>query len=304
MPQPDTLLKRPLLDSPDSLLSGVDSLHIAPSTVDSLMERATDTLPAFASLEGWMEEQMNPLWRQIDTLPAEPFNPFLSVEEAYGPFSELVSDLQPLLPFRELLTNHPIFQGIVLLLSIAYSLLICAHLNEVVALIRRPGEERPMASRAIYTAVTIGLLLLSTLVVRLVEGNGFLYDDTVTLLISSLGASLAVILFQLITLYLIGQITITRELIRNLMHTKVLLFALGTILSTPVALLTLFTPPEEGVGWLLLLAGMGILVFLLFIKESFQLFLAKKISILHWFLYLCTVEFFPISLVILLAIRW
>ena len=34
-----------------------------------------------------------------------------------------------------------------------------------------------------------------------------------------------------------------------------------------------------------------------YLKESLMLFLSKKISILHWFLYLCAVEIFPVSFV-------
>ena len=41
----------------------------------------------------------------------------------------------------------------------------------------------------------------------------------------------------------------------------------------------------------------------LYLRETLNLFLSKKISILHWILYLCTVEIFPISLIGLLAAR-
>ena len=42
---------------------------------------------------------------------------------------------------------------------------------------------------------------------------------------------------------------------------------------------------------------------LLYAKESIELFISKKVSILHWILYLCTVELFPVSLIVLTAIR-
>ena len=41
----------------------------------------------------------------------------------------------------------------------------------------------------------------------------------------------------------------------------------------------------------------------LYLKESLNLFISKKISILHWFLYLCTVEIFPVSLLWLSLVR-
>ncbi|EKC70870.1 hypothetical protein LEA_07560, partial [human gut metagenome] len=42
---------------------------------------------------------------------------------------------------------------------------------------------------------------------------------------------------------------------------------------------------------------LGGALLLLYLKESLMLFLSKKISILHWFLYLCAVEIFPVSFV-------
>lgn len=300
MPTPDSLV-RSAAPLADTLLhrGGADSL-----AVDSLATAPLrDTLPSYASLDGVLEERMHDLLEPIDTLQV-PFNPHLTLQEAYGPLSELVVADRGVIPFRELLTDHPLYQGIVLLLAVAYALLICAHLNEVIGLVGKRSEGRPAAPRATYTVVVIGLLLISTLVVRLVEEGGSLYYETLPILVSTFVAGLVTILFQSVILYLIGRITIQRELMRNLMQAKTLIFVLGTVACMPPALMLLFTPPGMGLGWFWLLALMAILLFFFFLKESFQLFIAKKISILHWFLYLCAVECFPISLMVLLAIRW
>ena len=58
-----------------------------------------------------------------------------------------------------------------------------------------------------------------------------------------------------------------------------------------VFVLTRITPTDRGI---LILGGA---LLLLYLKESLMLFLSKKISILHWFLYLCAVEIFPVSFV-------
>ena len=65
----------------------------------------------------------------------------------------------------------------------------------------------------------------------------------------------------------------------------------------PLILLFLLTSPDTGhiLSFGILILGGALL--LLYLKESLMLFLSKKISILHWFLYLCAVEIFPVSFV-------
>jgi hypothetical protein len=46
------------------------------------------------------------------------------------------------------------------------------------------------------------------------------------------------------------------------------------------------------------------LTLVLYVRESLDLFMSKKISILHWFLYLCTVEIVPVTLLWQMAIRF
>ena len=65
----------------------------------------------------------------------------------------------------------------------------------------------------------------------------------------------------------------------------------------PLILLFLLASPDTGhiLSFGILILGGALL--LLYLKESLMLFLSKKISILHWFLYLCAVEIFPVSFV-------
>jgi len=62
---------------------------------------------------------------------------------------------------------------------------------------------------------------------------------------------------------------------------------------------------EQGTGgvWFCIIAVELAAAAALYLKETLNLFLSKKVSILHWFLYLCTVEVFPVSLLWLLAVR-
>ncbi len=231
----------------------------------------------------------------------------LTTVEAFGEEAQLVTGMREVLPYSESLTDHPIYQGILLLLAAAYALMICAHLPDILAYLgrSRSGEVRSGGpTRAIHTAAGIGLLLTATLLVKLCEGGLGLQYGTMTLLLTALFSLLALALVQCGVLALVGRVVLMRELMRGLIGLKILSLGIGTLLLTPLLLLMLLIPFEKGMVWSLLLLGVGFLVVLFFLKESVTLFLAKKVSIFHWFLYLCTVECLPISFIWLTALRW
>ncbi len=285
----------------------VDTLTSNP--VDRLSPVGGDTLREAVSLPS--RPLLDSLWgsftTQADTLGRHAANTEITAHEAFGPLSESVITLRETVPSIASLTDHPIFQGIVLLLAVAYVLMLCAHLPDMVAYLARlrSGEVRSGGpTRALHTAVVIGLLLLAAWVVRLCEGGlGTLYG-TMPLLVAALSACVGVALFQCGTLYLIGRIVLMHELTTGLIGLKVLCLSVGTLATAPFVLLQILCPPNTGMGWFWGAVGVVGLVVLIFLKESFMLFVTKKVSILHWILYLCAVECLPISFVWLLAVRW
>jgi len=244
------------------------------------------------------------------TVLAEPFDPVLTAGQTFGELSELTAVRTPVLSRSEQLTDQPLFQGVVLVLLIAYMLLLCAHLHDILGLFLRKrsdylrdGGHALNNGRAIQTAVIIGLLTLAAVGVRLGEESAGGAFHTIELLSLTLAAVLGIALVQCGALALIGRITLTTELTRAVIHFKALYFSIATLIAMPAALLLIFCPPGEGRFWFWALCLLTGTVVVLFLKETFMLFLRKKISILHWFLYLCTVECFPVSLVWLLATR-
>lgn len=258
-----------------------------------------------------IEPVLGELWGdfagEAEELATQPHDIELTAVEAFGEQAQLVAGVREVAPFEEALTDHPIYQGILLLLAAAYVLMICAHLPSIIAYLgrSRSGEVRSGGpTRAIHTSAGIGLLLTATLLVRLCEGG--LGDEygTMTLLLTALLSLLGIALLQCGALALIGRVVLMRELTRGLITLKILTLGVGTLFLTPILLLMLLVPAGEGLVCSFLLLGVGFLVLLFFLKESFTLFLAKKVSIFHWFLYLCTVECLPISFVWLMALRW
>ena len=220
------------------------------------------------------------------------------------------------------LTENAVFQSFVLLLAATYAMLLYRNLGDVRTLLGRISRDTATGerlsedpggsgySRFLNIATAIGLLLLGVAAVK--------YGDTLmpgrlaeaipqgAVLILSLLASLAalgVAAYQAIAVRLAGTLTLSQPFIAQLMLLKRTYFALGVVLISPPLLLFALCPQGTGGVWFCIVAIELTAAAVLYLKETLNLFLSKKVSILHWFLYLCIVEVFPISLLWLLAVR-
>ena len=220
------------------------------------------------------------------------------------------------------LTEHAVFQSFVLLLAATYAMLLYRNLGDVRTLLGRISRDTATGerlsedpggsgySRFLNIATAIGLLFLGVAAVK--------YGDTLmpgrlaeaipqgAVLILSLLASLAalgVAAYQAIAVRLAGTLTLSQPFIAQLMLLKRTYFALGVVLISPPLLLFALCPQGTGGVWFCIVAIELTAAAVLYLKETLNLFLSKKVSILHWFLYLCIVEVFPISLLWLLAVR-
>ncbi len=233
-------------------------------------------------------------------------DPILNEIRAFGGSAEAAYKSLSAQPYTEQLIDHPIFQGVVLLLALAYLLMLCANGQELLSLLGRkdPSVARPSSGGAIHTSAIIGIAMAAALLVRYAQGSAIEGYGTMTLLLLSLGVLIALPLLQATALLLVGRLTLSEGLIKGIIQLKVLGISIGSLLMMPFALLLILSPQGIGEVWryAILLIGTGVL--LLYLKETFQLFISKKVSILHWFLYLCAVELLPISFIVIKAIRW
>ena len=220
------------------------------------------------------------------------------------------------------LTENAVFQSFVLLLAATYAMLLYRNLGDVRTLLGRISRDTATGerlsedpggsgySRFLNIATAIGLLFLGVAADK--------YGDTLmpgrlaeaipqgAVLILSLLASLAalgVAAYQAIAVRLAGTLTLSQPFIAQLMLLKRTYFALGVVLISPPLLLFALCPQGTGGVWFCIVAIELTAAAVLYLKETLNLFLSKKVSILHWFLYLCIVEVFPISLLWLLAVR-
>ena len=219
------------------------------------------------------------------------------------------------------LTENAAFQSFVLLLAAIYAMLLYRNLGDVRTLLDRISRDTATGqrlseepggsgfSRFLNIATTIGMLFMGVMAVK--YGDSLMPSQLETLshgavLALSLLATAAccgVVAYQMAVVRLAGAVTISQPFISQLVLLKRTYFALGVIVTSPVLLLFALCPRGTGGVWFCIIIIELAITAGLYLRETLNLFITKKISILHWFLYLCMVEILPISLLWLLTAR-
>lgn len=288
-----------------------------PAPADSLRTDSlhADSLPAFpfpvqsgpADLPG-----ETPAVRWRDTTAAAVFGP-ASVEAA-------PRTLPP--SGAPSLTDNAVFQSFVLLLAATYATLLYRNIGDIRTLVghisrdaasRQRLSEDPGSSgfsRFLHIVTAIGMLFLGVFAVK--YGDALmprLLTDTLShgaVLAMSLLATLActaIVACQAALVRIAGAVTVSQPFVSQLMLLRRTYFALAVIVTSPALLLFALCPRGTGNVWFSVITIELAMTAFLYLKESLNLFISKKISILHWFLYLCTVEIFPVSLLWLSLVR-
>lgn len=226
------------------------------------------------------------------------------------------------LPDTDSLTENGVFQSFVLLLAAMYAMLLYRNIGDIRTLfgnLSREASSRERLtedpgssgfSRFLHFVTAIGMLFLGVMAVK--------YGDTLlphfltgtlprgAVLALSLLATLActlIVLLQGLLLRAVGALTVSQDFIARLLLLRRCCFALTVLLTSPALLLFALCPRNTGDVWFLIITIELAVAAILYLRESLHLFISKKISILNWILYLCSVEIFPASLVWLLLAR-
>ena len=220
------------------------------------------------------------------------------------------------------LTDNAVFQSFVLLLAATYATLLYRNIGDIRTLVghisrdaasRQRLSEDPGSSgfsRFLHIVTAIGMLFLGVFAVK--YGDALmprLLTDTLShgaVLAMSLLATLActaIVACQAALVRIAGAVTVSQPFVSQLMLLRRTYFALAVIVTSPALLLFALCPRGTGNVWFSVITIELAMTAFLYLKESLNLFISKKISILHWFLYLCTVEIFPVSLLWLSLVR-
>lgn len=276
---------------------------------------------------------LQPIEPPIEPLPFQPFSDLTLVEDSPTGFYRHVSpeevfgysSMQAEIPFigsrPASLTATPAFSLLVLAIIAFYCLMLYQHLGDAVQLIGRVTRERASGERLsedsngdyarfLNLCTTLGILLTGVTVTRMAAPMLHLTPLALWPQSGAFWGAVAlavglgvVILYQVGVCALVGRLTYTQHLLEQLFILKRTFFALLTIVATPFLALWLLTPAGETNLWFWVIIIELIITLILYLQETLSLFISKKISILHWFLYLCAVEIFPISFLVLWAVR-
>lgn len=211
------------------------------------------------------------------------------------------------------------FQASVIILVIAYMTILlrsAGHVRAIIGAIFHSGGADPSIIEESDSAVMIrlmgGITLFSTLLsgIVMVKAADLILDADIAAAIPPVirsaspliatAAAAAIVLWQLSLHRTVAWVCQDNE-IKRLGNITYIFFTAGALLLFPLTAMMLLGSWSISSVWVIISAlGIGF-VCILYLKETFMFFTSKKISILYWFLYLCSVIVLPVSLICLLA---
>jgi len=314
-----------MIDSPaHSLTAGPAADSAAGSPDSATLAGQTDSIPAPAADSTGPATDDPLFFRHLRTADAGTPSVWRDTTSAalFGEASVTVEPLRMQSASPVSLTENAVFQSFVLLLAATYAMLLYRNLGDVRTLLDRISRDTASGqrlsedpggsgfSRFLNITTTIGMLFLGVMVVK--YGDSLMPDRlretlshgaVLALSLLATAACCGVAVYQMTVVRLTGAVTLTQPFISQLVLLKRTYFSLGVIVISPALLLFALCPRSTGGLWFCIIVIELIITVGLYLRETLNLFIAKKISILHWFLYLCTVEIFPISLLWLLTVR-
>ncbi len=258
-----------------------------------------------------------------DSLAALPATPIVwrdaTASEVFGTTSQYVAGRKPFAAERQA-TDYPSFDIFILLLSLIYAILLYNKADNIRYLFggvaqgaatgKVTSNPRGGFSLFLNAIVFIGTPVAGVVIARIAEpliplGLDFVPPQFAAVVASLLASALviAIVLYQRTILWMAGEVTLTQQFVLQIRQIKSIHFT-GLILTiSPVAIFFAICPESLYNLWFGIIAAGSAITIILYLAGTLQLFISKKISILLWFLYLCTVEIFPLSLLWLLAVR-
>ena len=236
-----------------------------------------------------------------------------SPDVIFGEDSVLV-DADPVTLLEPSLAQSPIYHLFILVSFILYLHMLLRSWNFIGAIwgdifsvhserrMANEGGELPLSYFKV-AAIIVGVLTLSLVGVRIADivlsSDSPLYGSAFELL--SPVVSLLFVLVFVAWIYALHTITgwVTLSPIADeLASISLINFVRYIVLLFPLVATWLVVPIDEFQGWsIALLLGTAVIL-LIYLKDTFVFFLAKKIPILYWFLYLCTAFLLPLSFVV------
>lgn len=241
-----------------------------------------------------------------------------SSEQAFGPnYTEVVAEVVDVTT-NYTLTDGWVYHILVFALFIYYAFIllrVSGYVREIFQIIRNKHVSLRVSEESvnlIYSALkgvtTLGILLFGLTTVKItdvfelvnVEKLGVGVEWLPILVI--LGYTLTIVIHRGFT-SMIGGVTMDTQFTTNITALKKMIFGFMSIITTPLVLIFLVNTGPAMIPLACLILTITVAFVLLFILKTIILFIEKKVSILLWFLYLCTVEIIPIAVLLIILMR-
>ncbi len=241
-------------------------------------------------------------------------------EEMFGAQSRLVESAEYATP-SQTLVGDLFFQILVVVMMLVVIFFIARHRYRIAMMFGRllkghlsedyssGRRDESLARTFLQASSLIGVMLVVIFMVKYASMwlPSFLTPPaewvSVLATLCALIAVAAIALFEYSLLWIVGKVTRSEDTVGVILYLKRAGFSLAAIAISPIFLLGVLSSEKVTDVWNIVLIVECAILVLLFIKETLAFFIDKKIPILHWILYLCTVEAFPLSLIWALTLR-
>ena len=241
------------------------------------------------------------------------WNHNISPAEAFGSLSTLATDVEA---GQGGFCYDFGFQAIVLAVGFVYIFFIVRYweflryfLLKAVGFYRNSSEKahiNPAEQTNIEVVmILLGAVILSLCTLRIGSTYPYLLGEYSpwSLCGISFAAIAAGLLFQMGAIYLVSVVSESYAAGKSLIGIKSLYLAVCFVVVIPFGILFLLSAEIPSKIGFFGMAVSVLIALIIFVKETFLFFVSQKISILHWFLYLCALEIFPLSLILAPIVR-
>lgn len=243
----------------------------------------------------------------------------ISAEELFGAASRLVVGGE-VSSWGDIASLGVLYQLVVALIAVLYLGTVVKFFDAIMFIlnsfanrqVRRAGNATYIS--AIYNVerlmMIIGTTLIALCVIRLsiVPESYRLLAPLYSLSIWGsfgvvLGAMILLIVCEVGAIYGIGAFVGKSSVWGELLQLKQLYFSATITLIAPLVVTILLSQGTLTTLFAGVIAVICAISLIIFVKETFLLFISHKFSILHWILYLCALELFPLSLLLAPILR-
>lgn len=233
-----------------------------------------------------------------------------TVDDMFGS-SSIMGSYEPITQLKPMLIDGWLFQLLVVIGFVAYLYILWRSWTFMGSIwsgflfgrgernMRDEGGELPL-KRFKLAATALGLMLLALVVVRFIDLNALpdaaIYDGGVAWFMP-IYALLAILMFVAwqYGLHKIVGVVIRSEVMSEIAAVGVMSFVRCVAVIYPLVGVWLLAPIAQLSIWSIVLSLIILLILIIYLKDTFLLFVGKKISILNWILYLCAAILLPIS---------